>query len=99
MANVPRVGQKNYVLTKTLEKFTKGSDMLKVILKAQRCTNDKSGIEYDPDLDKRKGKKKRGRKPYLNYFQHLAHVSNPFTHSNFFNRKGHNTTSCYHRKE
>ena len=54
--------KKNLYLTRTLEKFTKGSEMLNVILKAQRFTNDRSGIGYNPIFDKQKGKKKTGGK-------------------------------------
>ena len=68
--------------------------MLNVILKAQRFTNDRSGIGYNPELDKKKGERL-----YLNYFQKSIHFSNPFTHCNYCNRKGHSTTYCFHRKE
>ncbi|KAI9110102.1 hypothetical protein K1719_019143 [Acacia pycnantha] len=91
--------KKNSYLTKTLEKFTKGSEMLNSILKAQRFTNDRSGIGYNPTFDKKKGKKKTGGKYYLNYFQKLVHSSNPFAHCNYCNRKGHSTSSCFHRKD
>ena len=51
--------KKNLQLTKALEKFTKGSEMLKVILKDQRFTNDKFGVGYNLNLDKNEGKKKK----------------------------------------
>ena len=50
----PDLKQKNSHLTKALEKFTKGSEMLDVILKQQRFINDRSGIGYKPDLNKKK---------------------------------------------
>ena len=73
--------------------------MLEVILKQQRFTNDKLGVGYEPSFDKRKGKKKHGQKSYMNYFQKSAHSSNPFAHCNYCNRKGHNTSACFHKKE
>ena len=91
--------KKNIDLTKALEKFTKGSEMLNVILKAQRFVNDKSGIGYDPKLDNEKGKKKAGGKTYLNYFRHSVHTSNPFAHCSYCNRKGHSTSSCVHKRK
>ena len=83
--NCSSLEKKNSSLTKTLEKFTKGSEMLNVILNAQRFTNDRSGIGYDPDLDKKKGKKKKGERLYLNYFRKTVHSSNHFAHCTYCN--------------
>ena len=46
--------------------------MLNVILKRQRFTNNRSGIGYSPELDKKRGRKKNGERSYLNYFQILS---------------------------
>ena len=81
----PDLEKRNSYLNKTLEKFTRGSEMLNVILKTQRFTNDRSGIGYTPGLDKKKGKKKRGEKSYLNYFQKSVHSSNLFAHCKYYN--------------
>ena len=73
--------------------------MLNVILKHQRFTNDRLGIGYSPEFDKKKGRKKNGERSYLNYFQKSIHSSNPFIHCHYCNQKGHSTTSCFHKKE
>ena len=48
---------------------------------------------------KKKGKKKNGQKSYMNYFTKAVHSSNPFAHCSYCNRKGHSTSSCFHKKE
>jgi len=91
--------KENGRLSKALEKFTRGSEMLRVILKSQRVVNDKTGIGYNPICDNKKGQKRNGGKSYLNYFQKSIHASEPFAFCHYCNRKGHRTTSCYFRKK
>ena len=95
--NCNELEKKNLALTKTLQKFTNGSEMLNVILKEQRVKNDRSGIGYKSETN-RKGKKRNSEKSYLNYFQKTVHTSNPFAFCNYCNRKGHTTSSCFHKK-
>ena len=82
-------------LSKALEKFTKGSNMLKVILQEQKGYMDKTDIGYKTGFVLEK--KKNDSKPKIHHFQ-KSYYSTPYSFCNYCNKKGHTQSSCYHRK-
>ena len=79
-------------LTTALEKFTKGSTMLKVILQEQKGYMDRAGIGYNP-------KPKPQKKTKFASFQiNLYYPSSSYSFCNYCNKQGHTQSCCYHRK-
>ena len=85
-------------LTTALERFTRGSDMLKTILKTQKAYTNRAGIGYEPKHKVPKKWVEPKVKPYLKYFRKSSEWSSPYSFCNFCNRKGHTQSACNARK-
>ena len=95
-ANCSKISSERDRLSNALQKFTKGSEMLDIILMNQRAYRDKTGLGY-----KHKEKKwaEPKVKPYLKFFHKATgYMSSPFSFCNYCNRKGHTTSSCNAKK-
>nr|KYP47208.1 hypothetical protein KK1_031150 [Cajanus cajan] len=80
---------KNNNLRSTLAKFTGGRNNLDKILGKQRCVFDKVGLGYNPQ---------KLQKKYKNFFIPSQVISFPFTTCFYCGNKGHNSSTCYIRK-
>ena len=75
-------------LTTALEKFTKGSTMLKVILQEQKGNMDRAGIGYNP-----KPKPQRKTK-FASFQENIYYPSSSYSFCNYCNKQGHTQSSC-----
>ena len=95
-ANCSKISIERDMLYNALQKFTKGSKMLDIILMNQRAYSDKTGLGY-----KHKEKKwvEPKVKPYLKFFHKATgYMSSPFSFCSYCNRKGHTTSNCNAKK-
>nr|KYP36928.1 Copia protein [Cajanus cajan] len=76
-------------LRNTLAQFTGGRNNLDIILEKQRCVFDKAGLGYNPQ---------KLQKKYKNFFIPSQVTSFPFATCFYCGKKGHNSSTCYIRK-
>ena len=93
--NCDKLTIENDKLSRALQKFTKGSETLNIILMNQRVFKDRTGLGYQ---EKAKSRNQPKIKPYLKFFRKSSEYASPYSFCNFCNRKGHTQSTCNARK-
>ena len=92
------ISEKNR-LTNALQKFTKGSETLDIILENQKAFRDKTSLGYDQVSTNLKATKSASKgKSYMKIFKKYFENVSPFWHYNYCNKKSHTQSICLHRR-